>query len=624
VCKIKNQEYNSKKVIKDLAVYILFYEKLEQTIECIHSFLPSGVSIYILNNGSSSSARDAIGKFCDNYKQIKIFDSDVNLGVAVGRNYLIRHTSEKWLFCVDNDITIKTKKWVHKFINYLSLYPNIKVFTPRLYNIRNNRYRGNISFFIIGDIIIVKTVHDDKFLNSFPGGASIINRELFNKFGFFDDKMFVEYEDYEFCIRAILLGNSIKVMPIYNIELVHDHRQVKEYMDNKTILARYNLNSQKKSYNRIIEKHNLFLDVDYQIGTFNLAKKMLKGNSSVLLKEQKKIITHKNEGILKRNRKMIKSFISFIIPSCIKGVVKKIFHIDHKETPRSCLLYLTNKNNLKYIDYYKKNVRLKESNEMKIATIKKMLSLYPNLKVFTITGFGEPTLCSDFSDIVNFLKKKEKFVGINTDGLSFKEFLKLIDYPNYISIKLYGYDKQSYINNTGVDIYSKVIENFIKLKKKFKNVGFLYILNRENYKDLEKILLLCDELKPKYLNLQNYFPYNSKDKKETNKVITVKDLKIINYIDKNCAKHNYVESKPVYIDFDNPKYYCKSYKYMISLDYTGNIGGCLRQILPNIYFGNIYKDKDPFNSIEMKRLRVLMHQNCYIHKECQFCFENWR
>jgi hypothetical protein len=29
----------------DLAVCILFYERLDQTIECIQSFLPSGVNI---------------------------------------------------------------------------------------------------------------------------------------------------------------------------------------------------------------------------------------------------------------------------------------------------------------------------------------------------------------------------------------------------------------------------------------------------------------------------------------------------------------------------------------------------------------------------------------------------
>ena len=101
-----NECNNSIKKI-DLAVCILFYEKLDQTIECIQRFLPSGVNIYILNNGSSPVSRNSLGTFCNGYKQIKIFDSNANLGVAVGRNFLITHTTEEWLLFVDNDIIIR-------------------------------------------------------------------------------------------------------------------------------------------------------------------------------------------------------------------------------------------------------------------------------------------------------------------------------------------------------------------------------------------------------------------------------------------------------------------------------------------------------------------------------------
>jgi glycosyltransferase involved in cell wall biosynthesis len=97
-----------------IAACVLFFERVEQTIECIGSLLPSGITIYILNNNSSRCARNKLGEFCYKHHQVKLFDSDENLGVGVGRNYLISHTTEDWLIFVDSDIVLKTPDWLKK------------------------------------------------------------------------------------------------------------------------------------------------------------------------------------------------------------------------------------------------------------------------------------------------------------------------------------------------------------------------------------------------------------------------------------------------------------------------------------------------------------------------------
>lgn len=81
--------------------------------------------------------------------------------------------------------------------------------------------------------------------------------------------------------------------------------------------------------------------------------------------------------------------------------------------------------------------------------------------------------------------------------------------------------------------------------------------------------------------------------------------------------------RPVYVDFDNPKFNCRSYEYVIKLDGAGNIGGCQRQIPPDASFGNIFRDKDPYNSLKMCKMREQMHKRTYPHNECCFCFGNW-
>ena len=295
--------------------------------------------------------------------------------------------------------------------------------------------------------------------------------------------------------------------------------------------------------------------------------------------------------------------------------------------PKSCSLFMTDRCNLQCAGCRRNTIGFSEFKEMELGTVEKLLSLYPSIKSFSVSGFGEPTLCRKFVDIVDFLLINKKKVTVITNGTYLDRFLKLKLKPNNISISLYGYDKVSYLNYTGVDAYDEVINNFFKLKESFNRVGFSYILTRENYRELDNLLILCDKIHPDFLHLINYIAYDSTDVNEIEKIIRVQNSEIIAYIDKFCSNRDYIELKPVYIDVENPTYKCRSYDTIINLDGNGNIGGCLRQIPPSKLFGNIFTDRDPFNSKEMSKLRKLQHTMSRTkitpHKECSYCFGNW-
>jgi len=597
----------------DLAVCILFYERLDQTIECIRSFLPSGVNIYILNNGSSSSSRQALGGFCDRYKQIKIFDSDVNLGVGPGRNYLVTHTTEEWLLFVDNDIVVKTLDWLQRFTEYVSLYNDVEVFVPRLYNIHEYSYAPYRSIRIVG----AKAFHDveitNDMTNTFLGGASFVSRKLFDRLGLYDEKMFVGFEDLEYCIRAILLGAPVKARLIHDIELVHNHRQVIRERDKYSVLT-YNIDLVEASFNRMNEKHNIIFEgKHWRNWTVRQRAKVLK----------KPIIAFKNAWILKKRIIDLKNTWIQLIPRSARKMVREIL-MKNRRAPTNCSLFMTERRNFKGSTFYRSITDVKESKEMTLATVQRVLSLYPSINSFLVAGLGEPTLCSDFVDIVDFLKRNGKFVEIVTHGTNSDKLSALAYEPNYLSISLKGYDNKSYLDYTGVAAYDKVIETFLKLKARIKNVGFSYVLDRTNYRDLDKVLPLCDSLRPDFLYLTNYLVYDPVTTDEVQKIITVKDTDIINYINEMCAERDYIKLKPVYVDFENPKFNCNSYNYMINLDGWGNIGGCQWQIPPDASFGNIFKDKDPYNSLKMRKCRYLVLIKSYAHRECRFCFETWR
>lgn len=616
-----NQRRTKPKVEIDLAACILFFEKVDQTIECIKSLLPSDVNIYIFNNASSASSREALGNFCDNYKRIKIFDSDSNLGVGVGRNFLATHSTEEWLLFVDNDIVVQTRDWLQRFTQHVSLCNDTEVFIPRLFDVQKNNYSLYSPFRIVGDKVIRVGKIISDLTNNFPGGASFINRKLFDRLSLYDDKMFVGLEEYELCIRSIRLGKPVKARIIHDIKLIHNHRQAKKNEDRNALLVRYDASHIESSLNRIIEKHNLILEGKWELWAADVTEKILKNDNLILKKGWKPRVANQNQRILRRSKEIIVSFASFVFPYLVKIILEKILHL--MPNPHSCSLFMTERCNFECQGCYRSIRGVKEAKEMTVATVQKLLSLYPSLDAFCVAGIGEPTLCSNFVTIVNFLKKSGKYVGIVTNGTNLNKFLKLTCTPNYISISLKGYDNESYLANTGVDAFDTVMENFLKLKVRFKNVGFSYTLNKLNYEDLDKVLLLCDSLKPEFLYLRNYMVYDSTFPEEVQKIITVKNTEIIDYIDKICAERDYIKVKPVYVDFDNPKCNCLSYDYVINIDGDGNIGGCQHYIPPDTSFGNVFTDHDPYNSSEMNRLRNLIHSNSCAHNECRFCFKNW-
>ena len=97
-------------------ILIIFFNKVEQTICCINSFLASGQQIYVLNNGSDAKQESKLRNRFKGVDRIHILNSGKNLGPAGGRNYLIKHTQSKWIFFVDNDIVIEPSNgWLEKF-----------------------------------------------------------------------------------------------------------------------------------------------------------------------------------------------------------------------------------------------------------------------------------------------------------------------------------------------------------------------------------------------------------------------------------------------------------------------------------------------------------------------------
>lgn len=580
----------------DIAICILFHEKVEQTIECISSFLTSGCSIYVLNNNSSKQSTKLLLEFINDLEHVVYLSSPKNLGVANGRNLLISSTGEDWLFFVDNDIHIITQDWKQKLSDIIDKNWEIDIFIPKLYNLHENGYVDYSFNIVVQGQKYYLYPSRSKNINWFPGGASIVNRNIFQKNGLYDKDMFVGGEDFEFAIRAILFRDHLCAALIDNIELIHDHRFARNQNDEDATRIRYSRELQQKSFLQLYNKHFLLIDDRWE-GWSHTQERY----------------------ILKSKRRPI--YWQKWVPTVGKRVYIDL--IQRRVLPRSCSLFMTTRCNFRCKGCRRLIDEEVKAIDMEVDVVQRLLSLYPSVKFFTLAGFGEPTLSNKFGDIVEFLITEKKHMGIITNGSNIKPILSMSKYPNYVSFSLYGYDSGSYSDYTGTNEFEKIIENFEILKQNGYNVGCSFIINRENYMQLDKIMDLCDDLQPTFLHLHNYLPY-SIDEERVSKIITVEDIQIRRYIDIASKNKKFYIHKPIPIDVQNPVHCCKSHNYVINLDAYGNIGGCMRQIPPDEKFGNIFSSDNPFQSDGMKSIQNKLKKNDDPFELCKYCFGNYK
>lgn len=687
----------------DLGFCILFHEKVDQTIECLQSIIDSSnCPIYILNNNSSPYARKKLGEFCRDYSHITIFDSEKNLGVGVGRNYLINQTTVEWLFFLDNDITIRTQNWPEILGCYLKYHIEVDAFVPSLFNLHEGNYVTLHSIEINNGIA---TLNDEssRLSNSFPGGAAIVNRRVFEHLGIYDDMMFIGLEDFELAIRGILNNLPIQALHIPQIELIHDHRKVFTTEDKSAVIIRYDHQAIANSYMRISEKHGITINNDWENWTDKQINKMLNKSefeqsffrftglelndvvgtyitcekkcaiwgsgelgieiihSLPWLKESLDQVVdgdHRKHGMIFGSTRLtiqspdilLKEKVDVIIVASVKYAEEIIKEIKQREIPgiiisilgvfkegrdvpnvisptsvcrtipSTCTLYMTDICNLSCKGCSRNTIGIVNFPELDIPVVKKILECYPVINSFCIAGLGEPTLCSNFPEIVNYLKSLGKYVGIITNGTNINPIMSLKRKPDYISISLYGFDSQSYLDYSGVDLFDKVINNYRQLRNEQYNIGFSFIITKDNYQQLLQVLKVCDELNPVFLDLINYLAYDTSDAYATSKVITNSDEDILDFINRSCNGHAYVRIKPWPVNPDSKEFGCCSYSNVINVDGYGNISACQRQIGPDKGFGNLFDQEDCFNSdlLQLKRARI--SQNEFPHEQCQWCF----
>ncbi len=180
---------------------ILYYPKYEEVYRNISSYCGGIETLYIIKNSNING--DFINSI-EKLVKIKIIDKEEgNVGISKSLNLALAHASKdnyKWLLTMDQDTYFEE----NDFSLFLRSFENVNkngliIFSP----IHNKKF-------------ITTNIIEKKFVMT---SANIINVEKSLKIDGFDENLFIDEVDHDFCFRSII--NKYKIIVNENIAVNH-------------------------------------------------------------------------------------------------------------------------------------------------------------------------------------------------------------------------------------------------------------------------------------------------------------------------------------------------------------------------------------------------------------------
>jgi len=188
--------YGDEKVIAGIVLYNPELQRLEENI-C--ALLKQVDEIVLMDNHSVNE--DEIRGLSEKYNKIVWIRLDQNYGIAYALNEIMLYASKEsinWVLTMDQD-SIANEKLVEMYYRYIHV-PDVMMMTCKICD-RNTD--GDTNFDGVEETLEYRNV------NKCITSGCFTNVKKSGEIGGFDNKLFIDYVDYELCIRCIQSGYSI-------------------------------------------------------------------------------------------------------------------------------------------------------------------------------------------------------------------------------------------------------------------------------------------------------------------------------------------------------------------------------------------------------------------------------
>jgi GT2 family glycosyltransferase len=218
-------------------IILLNYNNWQDTIECIQSLKKcdiKGSNVLVVENNSFD---DSIGKLKSETPDVRMIIAERNLGFAGGNNIGIKYACENnfdYAIVLNNDTIVESENSFKVLIDEMDKNPGVSLSTGRIFHYpEKNRiwYDGGEinSLRCVGiHLNLHKKVDEvnldgrNKFVTFISGCFMCIRLKDISKLGYLDEKLFIYFEDFEYCLRAI--RNNLKLLYIPESVIYHKTR----------------------------------------------------------------------------------------------------------------------------------------------------------------------------------------------------------------------------------------------------------------------------------------------------------------------------------------------------------------------------------------------------------------
>jgi len=207
-----------------VSVIIPTLDRKKQLLNCVNSIIASNFKDYeiiIIDNGSKSSISEIVNT---NPEIIRVITNTKNKGLACARNQGILASNGEYLLFVDDD-NILENNMIRMMVDTLHDRNDVGIVAPKtfykddpyriwFYGAGLNRMTSRAEFPYF-DVVDKKNVINSNMKVSSVHNCFMIRKDVFEKVGMFDEKMFVTHTEFDLCMKAephysiLLVGKAI-------------------------------------------------------------------------------------------------------------------------------------------------------------------------------------------------------------------------------------------------------------------------------------------------------------------------------------------------------------------------------------------------------------------------------
>ena len=211
--------------MEKIAAIVVTYNPDEGLNKSTKSLIKQVDSIIMVDNGSNDGGKEIINKIKNKYgEKIEVIFNEENLGIATALNKGVKYALNndyKWILTMDQDSCAEENM--------------VKIMLETYYAIDENERKDILSLFPTFIDRGIESLDKNngnvkyEYVDAEITSGNLLKAEIFEKAGFFDDSLFIDMVDTDYCMRLNELG--IKMIRISGAILNHsigNSKQVKK------------------------------------------------------------------------------------------------------------------------------------------------------------------------------------------------------------------------------------------------------------------------------------------------------------------------------------------------------------------------------------------------------------